>query len=82
MVTVIGFIVRFVTSIADLVGIFVFDVLLGVDPLTAISFLVGGAITTATVAYLTLLALGALANQLAGVGSSARESTASGRAQR
>ncbi|MFD1685482.1 hypothetical protein [Halobellus litoreus] len=75
MVTVIDFVVQLLTSVVSLVEIFLTDVLLGVDPITAISFLVGAGLTTAAVAVLGYLALGALVNQLTGLGSSAREST-------
>jgi hypothetical protein len=75
MVTVIDFVVQLLTSVVSLVEIFLADVLLGVDPITAISFLVGAGLTTAAVAVLGYLALGALVNQLTGLGSSAREST-------
>ena len=75
MVTVIDFVAQLLVSVVDLVRIFLFEVLLGVDPITAVSFLVGGALTTATVAYFGYLALGALANHLTGLGSSARESS-------
>jgi hypothetical protein len=47
MVTVTDFVVQLVVSVFDLVRIFLLDVLLGVDPLTAVSFLVGGGLTTA-----------------------------------
>ena len=75
MVTVIDFVVQLLTSVVSLVEIFLTDVLLGVDPITAISFLVGAGLTTAAVAVLGYLALGALVNQRTGLGSSAREST-------
>ncbi|MFB6091220.1 MAG: hypothetical protein ABEJ97_09200 [Halobellus sp.] len=76
MVSVLGFVVQLLTSVVDLVRIFLFEVLLGVDPITALSFLVGAALTTATVAYFAYLLAGALVNQLTGLGSSARESSA------
>ncbi|QCC46622.1 hypothetical protein [Halobellus limi] len=74
MVTVIDFVVQLLTSVVSLVEIFLTDVLLGVDPITAISFLVGAGLTAAAVVALAYLALGALVNQLTGLGSSARES--------
>ncbi|MFA1609410.1 hypothetical protein [Halobellus rubicundus] len=76
MVSVLGFVVQLLTSVVDLVRIFVFEVLLGVDPITALSFVVGAALTTATVAYFAYLAAGALVNLLTGLGSSAREAPA------
>ncbi|RLM56452.1 hypothetical protein DVK02_08040 [Halobellus sp. Atlit-31R] len=75
MVSVIGFIVQLVTSIVTLVRTFLFEVFLGVDPLTAVLFLVGGGLTTAAVAYFGYLVLGALLNLLTGMGSSARDSS-------
>ncbi|WP_144905292.1 hypothetical protein [Halobellus captivus] len=75
MVTVIDFVAELLTSIVGLVQIFLFDVLLGVDPITALSFLVGGALTTAAVAFFGYLALGALVNQLTGLGASAPDSS-------
>jgi len=75
MVTVIDFVAQLLTSIVGLVEIFLADVLLGVDPITALSFLVGAGLTTAAVAFFAYLALGALVNQLTGLGSSARESS-------
>jgi hypothetical protein len=74
MVSILGFVVQLVTSVVDLVRIFLFEVFLGVDPLSAISFLVGAGLTTATVAYFTYLVVGAVVNQFTGLGSSARES--------
>lgn len=75
MVTVIDFVVQLLTSIIGLVQIFLADVLLGVDPITAISFLVGAGLTTFAVVFFGYLVLGALVNQITGLGSSAREST-------
>ncbi|MFD1597982.1 hypothetical protein [Halobellus rarus] len=74
MVTVIDFVVQLLTSVVSLVEIFLTDVLLGVDPITALSFLIGAGLTTAAVVFFAYLALGALVNQLTGLGSSARES--------
>ena len=74
MVSILGFVVQLVTSVVDLVRIFLFEVFLGVDPLSAISFLVGAGLTTATVAYFAYLVVGAIVNQFTGLGSSARES--------
>ena len=74
MVTVIDFVAQLLTSIVGLVEIFLTDVLLGVDPITALSFLIGAGLTTAAVVFFAYLALGAVVNQLTGLGSSARES--------
>jgi len=74
MVTVIDFVAQLLTSVVDLVDIFLFDVLLGVDPITAVSFLVGAGLTTATIAFFAYLALGAFVNALTGLGASAPES--------
>ena len=74
MVTVLDFVVQLLTSVVGLVEIFLTDVLLGVDPITAVSFLVGAALTTAAVVFFGYLVVGALVNQLTGLGSSARES--------
>jgi hypothetical protein len=74
MVTVVDFVVQLVVSVFDLVRIFLLEVLLGVDPLTAISFLVGGGLTTAAVAGFGYLVVGAALNQLTGSGASAPDS--------
>ena len=74
MVTVLDFVVQLVVSVVDLVRIFLLEVLLGVDPLTAISFLVGAGLTTGAVAVFGYLALGAALNQLTGAGASATDS--------
>jgi hypothetical protein len=74
MVTLIDFVVQLLVSLVDLVRIFIFEILLGVDPITAVSFLVGAGLTTATIVYGAYLALGALVNHLTGLGSSARDS--------
>ncbi|MGQ4556770.1 hypothetical protein [Halobellus sp. GM3] len=71
MVTVIDFVAQLLTSIVDLVRIFLFEVLLGVDPITSVSFLVGAVLTTGAVAFFAYLVLGALVNQLTGLGASA-----------
>jgi len=63
MVTVIDFLVRLITSVVDLIVIFVTEVALS-DPLTFVSFLVGAGLTTASVSALGYLALGALAREL------------------
>jgi hypothetical protein len=74
MVTVVDFVVQLVVSVVDLVRIFLFEVLLGVDPLTAVSFLIGGGVTTAAVVGFGYLAVGAVLNQLTGAGTSASDS--------
>lgn len=71
MVTVVDFLVQLVVSVFDLVRIFLLEVLLGVDPLTAVSFLVGGGLTTAAVAVFGYLVVGSLLNALTGSGASA-----------
>lgn len=73
MVTILDFVVELVVSVFNLVRIFVLEVLLGVDPLTAISFLVGAGLTTGAVAVLGYLAVGAALNQLTGSGASAAD---------
>jgi hypothetical protein len=74
MVTIVDFVVELVVSVFDLVRIFLLEVFLGVDPLTAVLFLVGGGLTTAAVAGFGYLAVGAALNQLTGSGASARDS--------
>ena len=74
MITVVDFVVELVVSVFDLVRIFLLEVLLGVDPLTAVSFLVGGGLTTAALGVFGYLAVGALLNQLTGSGASATDS--------
>jgi hypothetical protein len=71
MVTILDFVVQLVVSVVDLVRIFLLEVFLGVDPLTAISFLVGAGLTTGAVAMFGYLAVGAALNQLTGSGASA-----------
>lgn len=61
MVTVLDFIARLVGSVFELVVIFVLDVALA-DPLSFVSFAIGAALTTFSVAVLGYLALGALAD--------------------
>ena len=70
MVTPIDFVVQLVVSVVDLVRIFLLEVLLGVDPLTAVSFLVGAALTTGAIAVFGYLVVGAALNQLTGSGAS------------
>ena len=71
MVTILDLVVQLVVSVVDLVRIFLLEVLLGVDPLTAISFLVGAGLTTAAIAVFGYLVVGAALNQLTGSGASA-----------
>lgn len=59
MVSLLAFLVELLSSVVDLVVIFLTDVLLN-DPLGAIAFLVGAGLTTATLAFGTYLAVGAL----------------------
>jgi hypothetical protein len=59
MVSLLAFLTELLASVVDLVVIFVTDVLL-VDPLGAISLLVGGALTTGTLGFVTYLAIGAV----------------------
>ena len=73
MVTVVDLIVQLVVSVVDLVRLFLLDVLLGVDPLTAVSVLVGSGLTTAAVAGFAYLLAGAALNQLTGPAASARD---------
>lgn len=75
MVTVIDFVVQLLAGIVDLARITVFDVLLGVDPITAVSALVGSVLLAVSIGIFAYLALGALVNQLTGLGSSAPDAT-------
>jgi hypothetical protein len=68
MVTVLEFVSMLLQSVLDLVVTFVTEVFLGVDPLTSISFLVGGALTTVSVAVFGYLVVGAAVNALTGGG--------------
>ncbi|MFB6126139.1 MAG: hypothetical protein ABEJ79_02410 [Halolamina sp.] len=63
MVTVADFVVRLVTSVVDLVRIFLFEVALS-DPLTFLTFAVGATITTGAIAVGGYVALGVLAREL------------------
>jgi len=76
MVTVVDFVVQLLVSVFELVRIFLLEVLLGVDPLTAVSFLIGGGLTTAAVAGFGYLVVGAVRNQLTGAGASAPDAEA------
>lgn len=66
MVTVIDFLVRLVTSVVDLIVIFVTEVALR-DPLAFVSFLFGAAFVGGASLALGYLALGALGYEL-GIG--------------
>ena len=63
MVTVVGFVVRLVTSVVDLVRIFLLEVALS-DPLTFLTFAVGATLTTGALAVGGYVALGVLAREL------------------
>jgi len=64
MITPAEFILELLSNVVELLVIFVQEVVLGVDPLTAVSWVVGQAIIVAAVAALGYLALGALAAEL------------------
>jgi hypothetical protein len=64
MATLLDFIVALLTSIIDLVVIFLRDVALRGDPLALLVFLVGAALTTAAVAGFGLLVAGAVAESV------------------
>ncbi|UIO99678.1 hypothetical protein Hbl1158_14305 [Halobaculum sp. CBA1158] len=72
MVTVTDFVVRLVTSVLDLVVIFVTDVALR-DPLSFVSFLFGALFVGGASLVLGYLALGALGYEF-GIGDPASES--------
>jgi hypothetical protein len=65
MVTLLDFVARLVGSVFELVVIFVTRVALS-DPLSFVSFAIGGALTTFAVVAFAYLALGALADALFG----------------
>lgn len=67
MVTVTDFIARLIGSVFELVVIFITQVALS-DPLSFISFAIGGALTTFAIAALGYLALGALVDAVSGDG--------------
>ncbi|WP_380681441.1 hypothetical protein [Salinigranum sp. GCM10025319] len=67
MVTLVDFIARLLGSVIDLVVIFVTQVALS-DPLSFVSFLVGGALTTFAIVAFGYLALGALVDAVSSVG--------------
>ena len=64
MATLLDFIVALLTSIGDLVVIFLRDVALRGDPLALLVFLVGAGLTTAAVTGFGLLVVGALADSV------------------
>jgi hypothetical protein len=66
MVTPTEFVSMLVMSIIELVVTFAAEVFLGVDPITAAIFLVGGALTTAAVAIFGVLVLGAAVDAVTG----------------
>jgi len=66
MVTFAEFARMLIQSIIDLVVTFAGEVFLGVDPLTAAIFLVGGALTTIAVGVFGALVLGAAVDALTG----------------
>jgi hypothetical protein len=66
MVSPTEFVSMLVMSIIELVVTFAAEVFLGVDPITAAIFLVGGALTTAAVAIFGVLVLGAAVDAVTG----------------
>lgn len=64
MVTPAEFILELLSNVVELLFIFVQEVVLAVDPLTAVSFIVGQVLVVGAVAALGYLALGALAAEL------------------
>ncbi|SFR50689.1 hypothetical protein [Halogeometricum limi] len=75
MVSIIDFVVELLVSVLELVVTFVGDVFLGVDPLTAVSFLFGAAFVTVSSLVFGYLVLGAALNGLTGMGSSAPDAS-------
>jgi hypothetical protein len=65
MVTLVDFLVRLVASVFELVVIFITRVALS-DPLAFVSFAIGAVLTTASVAALGYLALGAVVDAVSG----------------
>ena len=72
MASLLTLIAELLVSVIDLVVIFVRDVALR-DPLSFVSFLVGGGLTTAAIAAFAYLALGALVDWLGDVIGTPRE---------
>lgn len=64
MVTPAEFVLELLSNVVELLFIFVQEVVLAVDPLTAVSFIVGQVLVVGAVAALGYLALGALAAEL------------------
>lgn len=64
MVTPAEFVLELLSNVVELFFIFVQKVVLAVDPLTAISFIVGQLLVVGAVVVLGYLALGALAAEL------------------
>jgi len=60
MYTPVEFVVELVTDVFRLAIVFVQEVVLGVDPLTAVSFVVGQVFVIGAVAVFTYAAVGAL----------------------
>ncbi|ADQ66135.1 hypothetical protein GL213_02660 [Halogeometricum borinquense] len=75
MVTLIDFVIELVTSIVRLVLTFIFDVFLGVGPISALSFLFGAAFVTAASLALGYFVLGAALNSVSGFGASAPDAS-------
>lgn len=61
MITPAEFVLELLSNVVELLFIFVQKVVLAVDPLTAVSFIVGQVLVVGAVAALGYLALGALA---------------------
>jgi len=66
MVTFTEFARMLVMSIIELVVTFAGEVFLGVDPITAAIFLIGGALTTVAVAVFGILVVGAAVDAITG----------------
>jgi hypothetical protein len=74
MVTLVDFLGRLVGSVFELIVIFITRVALS-DPLAFISFAIGGALTTFSIAALGYLAIGALVDAVSGDGSGSGDGT-------
>jgi hypothetical protein len=66
MVSLTEFVFMLGMSIIELVVTFATEVFLGVDPITAVIFLVGGALTTAAVGFFGVLVMGAAIDAVTG----------------
>lgn len=66
MVSVTEFIVQLLTSVVDLVRIFLFDVVGGGDPLSIFAFVSGSIFVGISVAFFGYLVLGAVAELFGG----------------